>query len=169
MFELLNRQLLCVSADGSYESRGVVVLDGLGVAEGFEDGIGLQQLLLQLALRSNTPIIRHVTSKQPIIVKKSSSAQHRKLFAHKTAETNTQMKRGLIPNPKQHRSERPVTSEHTQSPHTHTRLIHFQHTTLTWNSIKILIKTIINFAVTKHKKATKTSTKIKVKPEISSK
>lgn len=49
----------------------------------------------------------------------------------------------------------------------HTRLTHFQHTTLTWNSIKILIKTIINFAVTKHKKATKTSTKIKVKPEIS--
>lgn len=35
----------------SYKSRGVVVLDSLCVAEGLQDGVGLQQLSLQLALR----------------------------------------------------------------------------------------------------------------------
>ncbi len=44
----------CPLEEESYESGRVVVLDGLGVAEGFEDGIGLQQLLLQLTLRSKT-------------------------------------------------------------------------------------------------------------------
>lgn len=43
-----------------YKSGGVVVLDGLCVAEGLQDGVGLQQLLLQLALghtqeRHNNP------------------------------------------------------------------------------------------------------------------
>ena len=35
----------------TYESGRVVILDRLGVAEGLEDRIGLQQLLLQLALK----------------------------------------------------------------------------------------------------------------------
>ena len=34
----------------TYETRRVVVLDGLGVAEGLEDRVGLEQLLFQLAL-----------------------------------------------------------------------------------------------------------------------
>ena len=34
----------------TYESGGVVILDSLGVSEGLEDGVGLQQLLLQLTL-----------------------------------------------------------------------------------------------------------------------
>lgn len=34
----------------SYESGGVVVFDGLGVSKSFQDGVGLQQLLLQLPL-----------------------------------------------------------------------------------------------------------------------
>lgn len=43
-----------------YKSGGVVVLDGLCVAEGLQDGVGLQQLLLQLTLghtqeRHNNP------------------------------------------------------------------------------------------------------------------
>lgn len=37
-----------------YKSGGVVVLDGLCVAEGLQDGVSLQQLLLQLALARHT-------------------------------------------------------------------------------------------------------------------
>ena len=39
-----------VDPDELPESRGVVILDGLGVAEGLEDGVGLQQLLLKFSL-----------------------------------------------------------------------------------------------------------------------
>lgn len=35
---------------GTYKSGGVVILDGLGVAESLQDGVGLQQLVLQLPL-----------------------------------------------------------------------------------------------------------------------
>lgn len=34
----------------SYESRRVVILDCFGISKGFQDGIGLKQLLLQLPL-----------------------------------------------------------------------------------------------------------------------
>ena len=40
----------------THESGRVVVLDGLGVSEGLEDGVGLQQLLLQFTLCKNTNI-----------------------------------------------------------------------------------------------------------------
>lgn len=40
----------------SYKSRGVVVLHRLGVAEGLQDGIRLQQLLFQLPLTDETQI-----------------------------------------------------------------------------------------------------------------
>ena len=36
----------------THESGGVVVLDGLGVAESLQDGVGLQELLLELTLNS---------------------------------------------------------------------------------------------------------------------
>ena len=39
-----------VDPDELAEPRGVVILDGLGVAEGLEDGVGLQQLLLKFSL-----------------------------------------------------------------------------------------------------------------------
>lgn len=45
-----NRILVCES---SYKSGGVVVLDRLGITEGLQDGIGLQQLFLQLPLLNN--------------------------------------------------------------------------------------------------------------------
>lgn len=38
----------------THESRGVVVLDGLCVSKSLQDGIGLQQLLLQLPLQVTT-------------------------------------------------------------------------------------------------------------------
>lgn len=34
----------------SYESRRVVIFDRFGISEGFQDGVGLKQLLLQLPL-----------------------------------------------------------------------------------------------------------------------
>ena len=34
----------------THKSGGVVILDGLGISEGLHDGIGLQELLLQLPL-----------------------------------------------------------------------------------------------------------------------
>lgn len=40
----------------SYKSRGVVILDSLCVAEGLQDGVGLQELFLQLALRNKRDI-----------------------------------------------------------------------------------------------------------------
>lgn len=42
---------MCLCAVCSYKSRGVIVLDSLGVAKGLQYGVGLQQLSLQLALR----------------------------------------------------------------------------------------------------------------------
>ena len=39
-----------IDSDELPESGGVVVLDGLGVPEGLQDGVGLQQLLLKLTL-----------------------------------------------------------------------------------------------------------------------
>lgn len=34
----------------SYESRRVVIFDCFGISKGFQDGVGLKQLLLQLPL-----------------------------------------------------------------------------------------------------------------------
>lgn len=40
--------LNCV--DRSYESRGVVIFHCFGISKGFQDGVGLKKLLLQLPL-----------------------------------------------------------------------------------------------------------------------
>lgn len=39
------------SKSRTHKSGGVVVLDGLGVTEGLQDGVSLQKLLLQLPLQ----------------------------------------------------------------------------------------------------------------------
>ena len=39
-----------MSKDVTYKTGGVVILDGLGIAKGLEDGVGLEQLRLQLSL-----------------------------------------------------------------------------------------------------------------------
>lgn len=62
-----------------YKSGGVVVLDGLCVAEGLQDGVGLQQLLLQLALGHTQ---RSVTTTPP-----SPPARSRRLFLLLSEET----------------------------------------------------------------------------------
>jgi hypothetical protein len=41
-----------IDADELAESAGIVVLHGLGVAEGLQNGIGLEQLLLQFTLHT---------------------------------------------------------------------------------------------------------------------
>ena len=65
-FEVGRQQLLGLGVDLSLgvigdgrrveEVEEAVVLDGLGVSEGLEDGVGLQQLLLQFTLCKNTNI-----------------------------------------------------------------------------------------------------------------
>ena len=65
-FEVGRQQLLGLGVDLSLgvigdgrrveEVEEAVVLDGLGVSEGLEDGVGLQQLLLQFTLCKNTKI-----------------------------------------------------------------------------------------------------------------
>lgn len=61
----------------SYESRRVVIFDRLGVPEGFQDGVGLKQLLLQLPLvdtrrqddtkynKDDFPFVRQLASGEP--------------------------------------------------------------------------------------------------------
>ena len=43
----------------THKTRGVVVLDGLGVAEGLQDRVGLQELGLQFSLCARVPRLGH--------------------------------------------------------------------------------------------------------------
>lgn len=43
----------------THKSRGVIIFDGLGISEGLQDGIGLQELLLQLPLVATATHRKH--------------------------------------------------------------------------------------------------------------
>jgi len=80
-----NRRFIRGSTE-SYKSGGVVVLDRLGVAKGLEDGVGLQQLLLQLPLdgqQENSDILTTLS-----IFKSNKSGRFSAVDSDSTADTS---------------------------------------------------------------------------------